>query len=308
MPPLRDEFDIYNDTSDDIPAGGLALWSGGFTPEGALKVVKPTADSQPSLVAVGSFAVPARGTGTGSFSERCELAYDPAGGTPAQGDSLGSQAGSWYAKKGNAGFVCYGGPAGPWAACVRSIPAPFASPLTTKGDLWGYDTADARVPVGADGQVLTADSTQPLGVKWAGTGAVYGNAKMFSDFDITADGTFQDAGVTLTLPSAGTYIVEGCATLEMKLSATSGLARVAARLYDDTNSFQIAAAGTIATEVTGQTLRATVPLGGEPWTVSGAATIKLQGYRAGSSAAWDVARIVSIAEAMVVTQIRYRKL
>lgn len=41
------------------------------------------------------------------------------------------------------------------------------SPLTTKGDVWGYSTTNARVPVGTNGQVLTADSTQTLGVKWA---------------------------------------------------------------------------------------------------------------------------------------------
>lgn len=41
------------------------------------------------------------------------------------------------------------------------------SPLTTKGDVLGYSTVNARVPVGSDGQVLTADSTQTLGVKWA---------------------------------------------------------------------------------------------------------------------------------------------
>jgi hypothetical protein len=41
------------------------------------------------------------------------------------------------------------------------------SPLTTKGDVWGYSTTNARIPVGTDGQVLTADSAQVLGVKWA---------------------------------------------------------------------------------------------------------------------------------------------
>lgn len=43
-------------------------------------------------------------------------------------------------------------------------------PLTTKGDLLGFGSAPARIPVGADAQVLTADSTQPLGVKWAAPG------------------------------------------------------------------------------------------------------------------------------------------
>jgi len=42
-----------------------------------------------------------------------------------------------------------------------------ASPLTTKGDLFGFSTVDARIPVGTNGQVLTADSAEALGVKWA---------------------------------------------------------------------------------------------------------------------------------------------
>lgn len=40
-------------------------------------------------------------------------------------------------------------------------------PLTTKGDLMTFDTADARLGVGSNGQVLEADSTESLGVKWA---------------------------------------------------------------------------------------------------------------------------------------------
>ena len=49
------------------------------------------------------------------------------------------------------------------------------SPLTTKGDVWGYSTLDARIPVGANNTVLTADSAQALGVKWAtpSTGGTY---------------------------------------------------------------------------------------------------------------------------------------
>jgi hypothetical protein len=41
------------------------------------------------------------------------------------------------------------------------------SPLTTKGDIWGYTTTDVRIPVGANDHVLTADSAEVLGVKWA---------------------------------------------------------------------------------------------------------------------------------------------
>lgn len=42
-----------------------------------------------------------------------------------------------------------------------------SSPLTTKGDLYTFSTADVRLPVGLNGQVLVADSTQAVGIAWA---------------------------------------------------------------------------------------------------------------------------------------------
>jgi hypothetical protein len=44
---------------------------------------------------------------------------------------------------------------------------PAGSPLTTKGDLYTYSTADARLAVGANGTILTADSAETTGLKWA---------------------------------------------------------------------------------------------------------------------------------------------
>ena len=41
------------------------------------------------------------------------------------------------------------------------------SPLTTKGDLYGYGSGNARIPVGTNNYVLVADSGQTLGLKWA---------------------------------------------------------------------------------------------------------------------------------------------
>jgi hypothetical protein len=45
-----------------------------------------------------------------------------------------------------------------------------SSPLTTKGDLWGFTTVDARVAIGSNDYVLTADSAEAAGVKWADPG------------------------------------------------------------------------------------------------------------------------------------------
>lgn len=44
------------------------------------------------------------------------------------------------------------------------------SPLTTKGDVWGYSTVNARIPVGSNGQVLTARSSASQGVDWEAAG------------------------------------------------------------------------------------------------------------------------------------------
>ena len=41
-----------------------------------------------------------------------------------------------------------------------------ASPLTTKGDLFGFTTVDARLPVGTDGQILSANSASAIGLTW----------------------------------------------------------------------------------------------------------------------------------------------
>jgi len=39
--------------------------------------------------------------------------------------------------------------------------------LTNKGDLHGYSSSNTRIPVGSNDTVLTADSSEALGVKWA---------------------------------------------------------------------------------------------------------------------------------------------
>ena len=51
---------------------------------------------------------------------------------------------------------------------VGPLSAGYSTVLTTKGDLMVYHTAaDQRIAVGSDSQVLTADSGETAGLKWA---------------------------------------------------------------------------------------------------------------------------------------------
>lgn len=83
------------------------------------------------------------------------------------------------------------------------------SPMTTKGDLLGFTTGNARVPVGADTFVLTADSTQALGLKWAA--AVAGG---------TVNTTGTPASGNLTKFSGGTSITNGDLSGDVTTSGT----------------------------------------------------------------------------------------
>lgn len=66
--------------------------------------------------------------------------------------------------------------------------------MTTKGDLQGYSTVAARVPVGSNGQVLTADSTNALGLSWQAGGGTN---------NVTSGSGVPSANCT---PGSGTFI------------------------------------------------------------------------------------------------------
>jgi hypothetical protein len=61
------------------------------------------------------------------------------------------------------------------------------TPLTTKGDLFTYSTADARLPVGNDGETLLADSSATTGLRWQS--AYNGNGVINGALDFWQRGT-----------------------------------------------------------------------------------------------------------------------
>jgi hypothetical protein len=83
------------------------------------------------------------------------------------------------------------------------------SPLTTKGDLIGYNGVDnIRLPVGTDGLVLIADSAQALGFRW-GAGLVSSvagrtGAVVLTNADIGGLGTMSTQNATAIAVTGGT--------------------------------------------------------------------------------------------------------
>ncbi len=86
-------------------------------------------------------------------------------------------------------------------------PVGSGSPLTTKGDIHGFDTADVRLAVGADDEVLIADSAAGLGIKWGPAGATHTHTKLVDDelddrivVETNGDITlYKDDGTTVSL-------------------------------------------------------------------------------------------------------------
>jgi hypothetical protein len=127
------------------------------------------------------------------------------------------------------------------------IPTTANSPLTVKGDLFGYSTTQARVPVGNDGETLVADSSTTTGLSYQANWAAGKNKIINGDF------TINQRAFTSVTASAYTFdrwragiAGDGTATFTPQ-TFTPGAAPIAG--YESTNFLQIA--------TTGQTLTST---------------------------------------------------
>jgi hypothetical protein len=69
------------------------------------------------------------------------------------------------------------------------IPTTANSPLTTKGDLFGYSTTQARVAVGSNGDTLVADSAATTGLRWQASQAAGKNGVINGGMDVWQRGT-----------------------------------------------------------------------------------------------------------------------
>ena len=78
-------------------------------------------------------------------------------------------------------------------------PIPPIDPLTTKGDLFTYSTDNTRIGIGSNDEVLTADSSEATGMKWAAASAtsMIRNETPSGDLD-SVDTTYTIANTPLT--------------------------------------------------------------------------------------------------------------
>jgi len=109
------------------------------------------------------------------------------------------------------------------------IQAGAVSPLTTKGDVYTFSTSDARIGVGANNTVLTADSAEATGLKWATPAG--GVSKSFTL--LNSGGTALTGAQTITVSS-----ISGQQALMLRITGASnatGSSRMYMRINGDTS-------------------------------------------------------------------------
>jgi len=89
------------------------------------------------------------------------------------------------------------------------VPTTANSPLTTKGDLFGYSTTQARVAVGSDGETLVADSAQSTGLRYNPPVGSLANPFINGGMDIWQRGT----SISVAASTGTTFLSDRWATV-----------------------------------------------------------------------------------------------
>jgi len=114
------------------------------------------------------------------------------------------------------------------AAIARWRDGLASSPLSTKGDIYTYDTDDQRLAVGTNGQLLSADSTQATGLKWVdepASGFPSGTLMLFQQTAAptgwTKETTHNDKALRVVTGTAGSGGTTAFSTVHVSNRATT---------------------------------------------------------------------------------------
>jgi len=176
------------------------------------------------------------------------------------------------------------------------------------------DSGHGYAAPAASSLVLASGTSGPARIIWkeSGTGTLKavvlidrqgaGGASLASDaaspsLTISADNTWQALSATISLPSAGTYLLFATGQARIDLSG-GGPANIRVRMYDTTNAATVPS-GLVDTD-TWYVANAPNTTGGEyrsfgftlRHVASGAATIRLEAYRTGFGATYTTSQVI----------------
>lgn len=151
--------------------------------------------------------------------------------------------------------------------------------LTTKGDIVSYSTVAERLGVGTDGHVLTADSTQSTGLKWAEAGSVSSirNLSLVAAFNFattdvnTTDDEITETAHGLLTGDVGQFTTTGTLPAGLSLATDYWVIKVDDDTFQVATSLANAEAGT-QVDITDQ------GSGTHTFTMSGASITDADGY------------------------------
>jgi hypothetical protein len=121
------------------------------------------------------------------------------------------------------------------------VPTTANSPLTAKGDLFGYSTTQARVAVGNDGETLVADSSTSTGLRYTSLFGANKNAILNADFNINQRGLTSTTTNNIYGFDRWTWLYSGGTATWSAQTFTPGAAPVAG--YESTNFSRVVTSG-----------------------------------------------------------------
>tara|TARA_R110002020_G_scaffold40261_1_gene119177 strand:- start:450 stop:1133 length:684 start_codon:yes stop_codon:yes gene_type:complete len=108
--------------------------------------------------------------------------------------------------------------------------------LTTKGDIHGYSDTNTRVPIGSNDQILTADSSEALGLKWATSSGLSSPLTSNLVYNDSVEAAFGTGGSDSNIKHDGSNLYCIVSTGQLLLSTNTTLSADKTFCYNKANA------------------------------------------------------------------------